>query len=102
MFWDLIVTCTDLTTLQIEGCLPQLEFELGDFASVRDLYQAVNGQLVNMEKAGLITCEIGDLLELLRQIDYIFELCLTDNGATDILFRNSVSILKWPSHLNIA
>ena len=32
-------------------------------------------------------CDIDAFLDLMRQIDYVFELCLTDNEATDKLFQ---------------
>ena len=67
-------------------------FNLTDFLSVRDLYAAVNRSLIRMEEEKEINCDVDNFLDLMRQIDYLFELCVTDNPATDDLFRSSANI----------
>ena len=42
-----------------------------------------------MERDGKIKCESEKILDLMRQVDYVFEMCLTDNVATDLLFKSS-------------
>ena len=57
--------------------------------SVFDLYKAVTSKLIEIEDSKRVTCNVDDFLELLRQIDYVFEMSVTDNYATDLLFKKS-------------
>jgi hypothetical protein len=46
-----------------------------------------------MEEEKYIKCDLEIFLDLMRQIDYLFELCVTDNAVTDHLFRNSANLI---------
>ena len=67
-----------------------LNLRVEDFNSVRDLYVAVKSQLVALDdNPGYQKMDLEDFLDLMKQIDYIFELCVTNNETTDRLFEMS-------------
>ena len=75
--------------MQTAGELPIIDLVVEDFQSVAELYSAICRELVHLEESRAIKCDTEILVNLMRQIDYVYEMCLTDNQATDLLFKNS-------------
>ena len=83
VFWDLLMTCTDVNLADIG-----IDLSVDDFSSVRDLYNSVKRQLVAIDDyEGTQKISLDNYFGLMRQVDYIFEMCVTNNETTDRLFE---------------
>ena len=77
------MTCTDVNLADIG-----IDLSVDDFSSVRDLYNSVKRQLVAIDDyEGTQKISLDNYFGLMRQVDYIFEMCVTNNETTDRLFE---------------